>query len=399
MRSMKSLAAVSLVIGLGFLTQTAEAQKAPKEPKVAVAAVNCADPKQSVQSGVDKVVPGVPTTIFIEGTCVEDVTITKDDVTLNGDPNGDTVIDGTISGTITIVGARRVVIDFLTVTGPGPGVVGTDTAAFTVQNSNISNNSVPGAGTLPFCCDGSGIVVTGSSSATITDSTINNNNTGGGDDEFGVGIVVTDGSSALITNNEISGNQGDGIFVGSVSSARVEFNTITGNGRPSPQFEAGIDVARSGVVRTRGNTITDNGYAAIQAFDQGNIANGRFVAGGAGGPSDTDTIVQIGCTAGAPVGCGDPNTVAMEFTAGSITLFRNAAITGTVSVGLFSTMRIRTSTITGDINVFTNAGVRLKSTMDFTGTLQCSGGSFTFFGSAVQCGQTCAGDVTTTCAP
>ncbi len=314
-------------------------------------------PADSLQAAIDGAAPG--TTIFVEGTCVEDVTVTTDDITLNGDANGDTVIDGTISGTITIDGARRVVIDFLTVTGPGPGIVGTDTAAFTVQNSDISNNGI-----------------------------------GGGENDFGTGINVLAGSSALITNNEISGNQADGIFVDNASSARVKFNMITGNGRTA-LFDAGIDVARSGVVKTRGNTITDNGYAAIQAFDQGNIANGFFVAGGAGGPGDdTEIITQKGC----PGSC-DPDAVAMEFTAGSITLFRNAAITGTVSVGLFSTMRIRTSTITGPINVFTSAGVQLKSTMDFTGTLQCSGGSFTFFGSAVQCGQTCSGAVPGTCLP
>ncbi len=368
---------LSLFVALGLLMSGAEA---------APPGVNC-NADDSIADAIAALPPG-PATLKIKGTCVEDPVITRDDLTLKGFGPG-----GTISGTITIDGARRVVIDDLTVTGPGPGIVGTDTAAFTVQNSDISNNSAPGAGTLPFCCDGSGIVVTGSSSATITDSTINNNNTGGGDDEFGIGIVVTDASSALITNNEISGNQADGIFVDNASSARVQFNMITGNGRTA-LFDAGIDVARSGVVRTLGNTITDNGYAAIQLFDQGNIANGGFVAGGAGGPGDdTEIITQKGC----PDSC-NPAAVAMEFTAGSITLFRNADITGTVSVGLFSTMRIRTSTITGDINVFTNAGVRLKSTMDFTGTLQCSGGSFTFFGSAVECGDTCSGDVTT-CSP
>lgn len=371
MKSTTFLAAVSLVIGLGFLTQTVEA---------APADVKC-NAGETITGAIAALPPG-PATLTIKGTCTENPIITRDDLTLKGFGPG-----GTISGTITIDGARRVVIDDLTVTGPGPGIVGTNTASFTVQNSDISNNSIPGTGTLPFCCDGSGIIVAGNSSATITDSTINNNNTGGSPNEFGIGIVVTDASSALITNNEISGNQADGIFVDNASSARVKFNTITGNGRTA-LFDAGIDIARSGVVRTRGNTITDNGYAAIQLFDQGNIANGGFVAGGAGGPGDTDIITQKGC----PDLC-DPAAVAMEFTAGSITLFRNADITGTVSLGRFSTMRIRTSTITGDIRVFDNAGVQLKSTMDFTGTLQCSGGSFTFSGSAVQCGQTCSGDV------
>ncbi len=44
-----SLAAVSLVIGLGFLTETAEAAK----PKAGGSPVNCANPKESVQSAVD----------------------------------------------------------------------------------------------------------------------------------------------------------------------------------------------------------------------------------------------------------------------------------------------------------------------------------------------------------
>ncbi len=382
MTYIKGLAAVSLAMAISLAPGPAQALT------TITVSVDCA--LQSLSTLLSSVSgrPPVAVVLSIKGTCTEDVTIEFDDITLEGDP----VDGGTISGTITINGAQRVVIDNLTVTGPGPGIVGIDNAAFTVQNSDISNNSIPG--TLPFCCDGSGIVVAGSSSALIDNNTINNNGIGGGDNDFGVGIDVIDASSAVITNNTISGNQADGIFVGNASSARVAFNTITGNGRPCPQCEAGIDVARSGMVTTRGNTITNNGYAAIQAFDQGNISNGLFVAGGAGDPGDTDIITQKGC----PGSC-EPGTVAMEFTTGSITLFRNAAITGTVSIGVFSTMRARTSTITGDVIVFNNAGVQLKDTMDFTGALSCDANSFTFFGSAVQCGQTCSGAVPGTCLP
>ena len=46
--------------------------------------VNCNSPNASVQDAVDNA--DGPTTIKINGTCFEDVTITKDDITLSGRP-------------------------------------------------------------------------------------------------------------------------------------------------------------------------------------------------------------------------------------------------------------------------------------------------------------------------
>ncbi len=104
--------AVSLVIALGLSSGTAEAQKAPKEPKTAVLLVDCSDPKQSIQAAVDSAVDG--DTIVVSGTCNEEnVTITTDGITIRGDP----VVGGTLNGGFIFDGAQRGVIDNLTIDG------------------------------------------------------------------------------------------------------------------------------------------------------------------------------------------------------------------------------------------------------------------------------------------
>src|SRR3972149_3109714 len=79
--------------------------------------VNCADPDASLQRVVDRLTErhgDRPAPIVIRGSCTEDVTIKRDRLTLDGE----TLVDGgTVHGTITILGARGVVIKRLTITG------------------------------------------------------------------------------------------------------------------------------------------------------------------------------------------------------------------------------------------------------------------------------------------
>ena len=75
--------------------------------------VNCNQPNASVQKAVDNA--DGPTTININGTCFEDVSITKDDITLSGRPGmspcnkADPGGNGTIDGTITVDGVRATI--------------------------------------------------------------------------------------------------------------------------------------------------------------------------------------------------------------------------------------------------------------------------------------------------
>ena len=298
----KFLKIIGVAIVSAFAAAPALAQQGP--PGGVPSGVNCARPNASVQDAVNKASPG--TVITIEGTCFEDVTITTDDLTLQGDP----AVGGAVSGTITIFGARRVVIDDLRVTGAGNGIHATNGASFTVQNNSaISDN------------DETGIWIRRTASGEIRDSEINNN----GQNEvqlpggWGGGFAVTDGASAFITNNVISNNLSDGIWVGDQGTAEINFNVITGNGRPGPFFDAGIDVGRGAHVRSRGNTISDNGYAGIEVFDGATLRQGLFLADesqpeghGIPDPADTDKITQKGC----PSACV-PGTVAVDLFTGA----------------------------------------------------------------------------------
>lgn len=166
--------------------------------------VDCAAGK-TITDALRRARPGRPLLVIIEGTCQEDVEITADDVTLQGG-------SGAVDGQITIDGARRVVIDGLTVTGNGNGIQARRNAAVTVQNSTIENNAV------------SGIDVTQGAFALIDNNTIRSNT----DCE----IIVRDSGHVRMLNNTIVSNQGDSNIcsaVGAFRDARIRMrggNTV-----------------------------------------------------------------------------------------------------------------------------------------------------------------------------
>ena len=113
------LTAAMVIFGLGFLAETAGAKVKEK-----IDSVDC-DAGRSIQAAVDAATG--PTAIFISGTCVEDISITADDITLSGNEAGASCNKanpggtGTINGTVTVDGVRAR-IEFLTLTGSGDGI-------------------------------------------------------------------------------------------------------------------------------------------------------------------------------------------------------------------------------------------------------------------------------------
>ena len=168
----------------------------------------------------------------------------------------------------------------------------------------------------------------------------------------GAGVVVTDGAAATIAHNELVDNESDGVSVASFSFARVEFNTITGNGRPAPVFEAGIDVYVNGTVRSRGNFIADNNYAAVEVGNMSYFRSGVNTQGQPPGPEDGDIILQKGCTQGEQAGfCGEPGTIALECYRNGVCDIRVSDITGYISLSGLSNFDVRDDvTINGHIN-------------------------------------------------
>ncbi len=249
-RSRSALLATCLSVGLGLYGANALAQSL---------VVNC--PGGSIQTALNSLPPAVKSaTIFINGTCAENVRVISDNVKFFGGAAG------TVSGTITVDGARRVVFQNLTITGPGHGIVGTSNAALEVTNSRVSGN------------DEDGIVLTDGANGEITKSLISNNGQAKLNFEQGgpgVGIQVENNASAVIKQNKILDNRSDGVGVSDGAFALVEENTIMRNGRASA-FEAGVDVYR-GRVRANGNVYANNPYAAIEVGNFGEYRTGSFL--------------------------------------------------------------------------------------------------------------------------
>lgn len=172
----------------------------------------------------------------------------------------------------------------------------------------------------------------------------------------GRGVSVEDGSAVDIVHNEIVGNESSGIGVSHNSFVRVEFNTITGNGRSDPFFEAGIEAFRNGTVFSRGNYIADNGYAAISIGNLAYFRNGLFTAGDPPNPADLDTILQTAA-----------GTVAFDCYRNGTCDVRNADVTGEISVSGLSAFDVRTSTINGNINASSGSRVQLRGSVTGSG--------------------------------
>ena len=153
--------------------------------------IDC-DNGDSIQAALDKQVGHAgPITIDVIGTCEENVSIRRDDVTINGNSAA------TISGRINIEGSNRITIVSITVTGPGVGIeaIGSRVTLYNV---------------------------------TVTDN------------QEWTAIVANESSSLKISNSNISNNSGIGVFIGLSSSLVTDSNTIISN-----NSEAGVQLSLS----------------------------------------------------------------------------------------------------------------------------------------------------------
>ena len=261
--------ALSLLVGIGLLTGTAVAQKAPKEPKVAGVLVDCTDPKASVQNAVNAAIG--PTVITLKGICTEIVTITTDGITILGDPG----VGGTLMGGFIVDGAQRVVIDNLTIdgstnTGRLDGVRAQNNAQVTVRNCTIQNHTR------------NGVQITNASSGLIEGNTITVNEGDGADSGVEISRVsfallrgTAENPTQTITSDLASDNFGNSLAVIHSSHARLEGgNTIEGTGNAEAIGVFGSSFLRlheglNTVLGTGGNSITTGrlSHTSLRFFD------------------------------------------------------------------------------------------------------------------------------------
>ena len=277
-----------------------------------------------------------PLVVIIEGTCTENVTVDRDDITLVSGAAGGTV-NGPDPDTATItVTASRVTIDGLTVTGGRNGIQGVGARAVTIANCIVQNTGQNGifllssSGSVDTCTvrnnSRDGISVE-SASATIVNSSISQN--------ARVGVLFTDGSSGRIgvTNagvaagNVIGNNGSAGIFLSLSSAAFVAANTISGNGtNPAASLgRNGIGVSDSRLNIVGLNVITGNA-------NHGVFASGSSVSVG----STTFTFSQVNTISGN--GTAVPSAGIFAFL-GTPLVLRNAVISNNNGFGVVVSLR------------------------------------------------------------
>ncbi|PON19147.1 hypothetical protein C2W62_04320 [Candidatus Entotheonella serta] len=200
--------------------------------------------------------------IEISGTCQETVTITTNDLTLDG--LGSAIIDGggaqpevALEGVITIDGAQRVTIRGLTIRNGPDGILVHRGAAVTLADLTFQDNA------------DDGILVIDSASLHITNGILNTQ--ANGDDGltvFNSSALRLSNSTLQADNNGLADPTGDGLVIASAST----FNTTGGEPvqiTASQNANRGIVVASASAMvlgAQSTTTLTNNGTDGLGIF-------------------------------------------------------------------------------------------------------------------------------------
>jgi hypothetical protein len=177
----------------------------------------------------------------------------------------------------------------------------------------------------------------------------------------GYGVLAQEGASITIRHNNIHDNMESGVGAFNQVFARVESNTITNSG------ESGIDGSGGVTIRSAGNYIAGNNFAAIAS---GNMSFFRSQASG-GDPAIRDTFLQKGCSGGELAGdCGDVDTLAVDCYKNALCDFRGTNVTGGIALSSMSNLEMRKSTIDGNIEGFGGSRLTLRDTVN-SGSVSC----------------------------
>lgn len=200
-----------------------------------------------------RVPAGRPLTITVRGTCIENVHITRDDVTLQGEAGATVQAADATRPAILIDAARRVRLLGLTVKGGAGVIVGSPGAIFDVAaRAGAAGSCVVQGGTRY------GIIAHSGSSATVDGCTVQNVD--------GYGILAVSNSTIVIMNSTVQDNTSTGISATRNSSVMVGVNTSsTAFGPVTVQRNArnGIAISNASTGAIMQTTIDDNGNSGI----------------------------------------------------------------------------------------------------------------------------------------
>jgi hypothetical protein len=199
----------SVLALVALTTASAEAkppQGGPVQPPMVLTVVCPAD---SIQAAVDQAVPGTLLTITVDGTCTEEVVITTDDVTIQGN----NIVDDHVIGGFTITGAHRVTIKSLTIRD---GTLSYPVGVFASRGAAVVLDDIFVSGQ-----GGAGIYVNRNAHADILGSTVENPASGDN------ALLINDGAAVRASNSTFSSANGasnTGAAVGLYRSASARFD-------------------------------------------------------------------------------------------------------------------------------------------------------------------------------
>jgi hypothetical protein len=351
--------------------------------------VDCAT--QSIGATLAGAPGGVPLTIVVKGTCAENVTIARDDVTLTADPSGGAIAGPDAARNTVSVNGSRVTVDKLTISGGRSGVAAWGSPRLIMQSCTVQNAARSGIsihhgadGTISNCVVQAnarhGISVEGGATTILSsDVTGNVENgihiTGGGHARVG---ITSQNTSA---GNTITGNGGNGLHVGGGGSAFVGANLIDGNGTSGSSVfgRYGLAVVHGSSANLAGdNTIKNNPGGGVF------VRNATVFIGDGSFGLPTQNLIANNGDGGIQVIAGTAD-------------IRNATITGNAgqNAGIYarqSQVEIRNSTINQNqpYGVFGNVG----SAVEIQGTTITQNSGHGFFLALMSTGRLTGGAIT-----
>jgi hypothetical protein len=205
--------------------------------------------------------------VNVRGTCREFVTITRDKVTVRGDPTTELVAP-TQATDLVIIEARGVTLENLTLTGGSCGVRNNQSFSLIISNCAIQGTRSDGyrgfvgdarlMNTTIRNAGGAGVYLARGASAAISE---NSRIIG----HAGAGIHAERNSTAVVSASEISGNGSNGVQLQNGSFGSVSSSVIEGNGTDDDKRGAGIAISQSQAGMLNNNTIRSSCTATSSA--------------------------------------------------------------------------------------------------------------------------------------
>jgi parallel beta-helix repeat protein len=232
---------------------------------------------QTISAALRTLRPG--DTLFVSGTCNENVVIPEQvvNVTLDGQGTATLNTSDAHSSTILVRGTGITIKNFALITGGDTGILVTRGGGATIDGNVIQNTG------------SSGVVVNLSSSARIINNSIREN--------LESGIVISDSSSVRVgflmagadaSPNVIQNNKENGIVVTGASNARIVGNTISGNAGH------GVLINRVSHADVSSNTIDSNGGDGVFVFRNSGVNLGEDTGSGIFDAPNTTNVNNAG---------------------------------------------------------------------------------------------------------